>query len=161
MWCFIKIKEGFVDDIQDEYKEGYIKVRDIEKNGKPKLGDPLNFYVEFDGNSYTRLHGSDLWNLDEREIPLNLKKENGSYVEKSLQEQYECGYISENEYKYRRIEEIKQKLDSLDEKTTRPLRAILSGKGTDSDKKVLEEIELEAQQLREELQAITSNVTDS
>ena len=53
-----------------------------------------------------------------------------------------------------RYVEIKETLKSLDEKTTRPLRAILAGKGTDGDKKVLEEIELEVQQLREELQQL-------
>lgn len=50
-----------------------------------------------------------------------------------------------------RIAEIKRKLTRLDAQTIRPLRAILAGTSTYKDKDKLEEIEVEAEKLREEM----------
>lgn len=50
--------------------------------------------------------------------------------------------------------EIKKTLKELDEKATRPLRAIISGIGTDTDKQFLLDLENEAVSLRNELNEI-------
>lgn len=56
--------------------------------------------------------------------------------------------------------EIKKELTQLDEKSTRPLRAILTGNETDNDKQILKDIETEAEKLRKELNSLMeSNLT--
>lgn len=74
--------------------------------------------------------------------------------EKSLQDKYKDGDISKEAYVHITSLKILSKLKQLDEESTRPLRAILTGKETDEDRKKLEENEIEAQQLREELQEL-------
>lgn len=56
-----------------------------------------------------------------------------------------------------RYVEIKKRLEELDEKSTRPLRAILAEKGTNEDKEFLNSIEAEAENLRKELKSLTDN----
>jgi hypothetical protein len=64
----------------------------------------------------------------------------------------------ERKEKDEKIEELKLKLDELDLKTVRPLRAINSGTSTDYDIEKLNAIELEAEEIRKqisELQQVT------
>ena len=101
-----------------------------------------------------------IWNLSESTIPSFVKKTENDFIWLTKQEQY--SKLSDNQFLFEgAVCEIRNRLSDIDKKSIRPLRAILSGKETNGDRKVLEEIEIEAQQLREELQAITANVTDS
>lgn len=50
--------------------------------------------------------------------------------------------------------EITARLDDIDAKTTRPLRAILNNTGTEADKAKLKELERQAKTLRTELAAL-------
>ena len=51
----------------------------------------------------------------------------------------------------RRIDELMAKLDQIDRQSIRPLRAIAKGMGTVFDRQRLEELEIEAEKIREEL----------
>ena len=59
--------------------------------------------------------------------------------------------IPPQEISRRRQSEIAAKLDELDRQSTRPLRAIIQGKGTDFDTRKLAAIETEVELLRDEL----------
>lgn len=59
--------------------------------------------------------------------------------------------LSQDELKQQRTEGIKCQLAELDNRTTRPLRAILAGTATDEDRDKLREIEEQAAVLRAEL----------
>lgn len=52
------------------------------------------------------------------------------------------------------IEKYKSKLDALDLKCTRSLRAIISGTDTDEDRDMLDDLESEAQKVRFELRQL-------
>ena len=56
-----------------------------------------------------------------------------------------------------RIAEIKNALELLDAKSTRALRAVTSGAGTQPDKDMIADIEQQVQKLREELVALFKN----
>lgn len=59
--------------------------------------------------------------------------------------------LSQDEINQQRTEGIKCQLAELDNRTTRPLRAILAGTATDEDRDKLREIEEQAAVLRAEL----------
>ena len=60
-----------------------------------------------------------------------------------------------------RIREIKSELDKIDTLTIRPLRAKMAGVETEADNDKLESLELQAQDLREELDTLESNTTET
>ena len=60
----------------------------------------------------------------------------------------------------KRIFEIKHELMILDEKSTRPLRAIIAGSDTEDDHAFLAEIEKQAKTLREELIMLQAHDSD-
>lgn len=59
--------------------------------------------------------------------------------------------MSQAELNRQQIDGIKRQLTELDDRTTRPLRAILAGTATDADRDKLREIEEQAAVLRAEL----------
>lgn len=64
--------------------------------------------------------------------------------------------LSQDEINQQRAEEIKRQLAELDDRTTRPLRAILAGTATDDDRNKLREIEEQAKTLRDRLAELGS-----
>ena len=156
---YILFEDGKVTDISDEYKENYELAFDIEKHGIPKIGDTLDYYI-VEKSNYIRKSGKELWILDSNEIPPNVKVINGEFVEKTLSEKFDCGCITEFEYKVQRKFEILEELEQLDKKTTRPLRAILSGRETEEDKETLKSLETQAEDLRKELNSINIDEDD-
>ncbi len=59
-----------------------------------------------------------------------------------------------------KIDCLKLRLMEIDNKTTRPLRAVVSGEGTEEDNKRLGELEKEAKSLRDELNYLESGEID-
>lgn len=53
-----------------------------------------------------------------------------------------------------RISEILKALDTIDAKSARSLRAVVAGTATSEDRKALEALELQAQELREEMASL-------
>lgn len=66
----------------------------------------------------------------------------------------EAEKIELQEYKNIQRQKIQSELDGIDRKTIRPLRAILSGLGTEEDKDFLAELETQAKAKREELEKL-------
>lgn len=87
------------------------------------------------------------------EIPKGYKIINDEIVEMTGEEKLESGVISQQEYNEIQRQKIISELNVIDQKTTRPLRAILSGLGTDDDKSILQELEKQAQEKRIQLGA--------
>ncbi|MCL1823182.1 MAG: hypothetical protein FWG44_03170 [Oscillospiraceae bacterium] len=52
------------------------------------------------------------------------------------------------------VEEYKARLDEIDRKSTRAIRAIQSGKGTAADEQYLFQLELEAEEIRAKMQEL-------
>lgn len=74
---------------------------------------------------------------------------------------YLKGYVPSKPQKLiieERIKDFKNRLEELDEQSARPLRAILSGVGTDEDKQKLLDIETEAQALRQRIKDLQNDI---
>lgn len=59
----------------------------------------------------------------------------------------------------KKTEELKAQLDEIDKQAIRPLRAIAAGTATDEDRKMLAELESQAEEIRKEL-ALVSQAED-
>jgi hypothetical protein len=93
-----------------------------------------------------------------KKLPDGMKIENGVIAVKTASEKLASGEITQEAYdtqvKESRGAEIRQHLEAIDTATVRPLRAVLAGMGTDSDKAKLAELEIQAQDLRKELEEL-------
>lgn len=64
--------------------------------------------------------------------------------------------IQEQE-KQNQINELIQQLDEIDLRTVRPLRAIQSGQGTEEDQQMLNELEAQAEEIRQQIRDLNNN----
>lgn len=64
--------------------------------------------------------------------------------------------IQEQE-KQNQINELIEQLDIIDLKTVRPLRAIQSGQGTEEDQQMLNELEAQAEEIRQQIRDLNNN----
>ena len=64
--------------------------------------------------------------------------------------------IQEQE-KQNQINELIQQLDDIDLRTVRPLRAIQSGQGTEEDQQMLNELETQAEEIRQQIRDLQNN----
>ena len=64
--------------------------------------------------------------------------------------------IQEQE-KQNQINELIEQLDKIDLKTVRPLRAIQSGQGTEEDQQMLNELEAQAEEIRQQIRDLQNN----
>ena len=55
------------------------------------------------------------------------------------------------------IQDLIQQLDEIDLKTVRPLRAIQSGQGTEDDQQMLNELETQAESIRQQIRDLQNN----
>ena len=78
-------------------------------------------------------------------------QENHNYLNEDLTTCFKEYEKTKEELNSIRKSEIYAELESIDTKTIRPLRAILNGLGTDSDKAKLTELEIKSTELRTEL----------
>lgn len=69
------------------------------------------------------------------------------YTEEEIQEQQKQGLINQ----------LIQQLDEIDLKTVRPLRAIQSGQGTEDDQQKLNELEAQAEAIRQQIRDLNNN----
>lgn len=53
-------------------------------------------------------------------------------------------------------EELKNRLDEIDRQAIRPLRAIAAGTATDEDRRILTELEMQAEKIREEIAELSA-----
>ena len=53
-------------------------------------------------------------------------------------------------------EELKNRLDEIDRQAIRPLRAIAAGTATDEDRRILAELEMQAEKIREEIAELSA-----
>ena len=53
-------------------------------------------------------------------------------------------------------EELKNRLDEIDRQAIRPLRAIAAGTATDEDRRILMELEMQAEKIREEIAELSA-----
>ena len=84
-------------------------------------------------------------------IPLGMKILNNQLVAKTLQELFNDGDITGEEYKVRYNAPILQELNELDIKAVRPLRAIITNTATKEDLDTFEKNNIEVETLRNKL----------
>lgn len=63
----------------------------------------------------------------------------------------------QEQQKQEQINELLQLLDNIDLRTVRPLRAIQSGQGTEDDQAVLNELEAQAEEIRQQIRDLNIN----
>lgn len=63
----------------------------------------------------------------------------------------------QEQIKQNQINELIQQLDEIDLRTVRPLRAIQSGQGTEEDQNRLNELETQAETIRDQIRILQTN----
>ncbi len=105
----------------------------------------------FDGEELVELTYEEKVAAGLEELPPGMKLEDGKLLPATDEELLAAGRITQEAYNERKRGAIAAELDALDARTVRPLRAILSGNGTDEDKFMLGSLEGEAIALRAKL----------
>lgn len=87
---------------------------------------------------------------------------NKGYIIKETETALEAWGSTEEEtqeqQKQEQINELIQQLNVIDLKTVRPLRAIQSGQGTEEDQQILNELEAQAEEIRQQIKDLQNNV---
>lgn len=129
--------------IKPDYRQNYLKVdENFQVQEITTIGEQEGFYL------VDKITGEEI-----KQNPNNFKIQNNEIIEKT-----ESEIEAENKQKEKenKIENLKNRLSVLDSLAIRPLRAILSGNSTEDDNNKLIEIEEEVQNLREELNELTT-----
>lgn len=96
----------------------------------------MDFIVEQNHNNGYEIKYDELQNI-----------EAWGYTEEEIQEQQKQGLINQ----------LIQQLDEIDLKTVRPLRAMQSGQGTEDDQQKLNELEVQAEAIRQQIRDLNNN----
>lgn len=151
---YIKIKKGVVAEVtREKPTEGAF----YEVEGNAQVGDTLDDYYIDDKNKRHRKPQRDIWLAHPERLPVTKKIVDGEIKEKPLKEQFEEGVITKSFYVAERSREIVLELAEIDNKTIRPLRACLTRMQTKEDEDYLKELEIQAENLREELKELGVN----
>lgn len=150
----------------------------VVKNWLGVVGDPVAYYdsdwnrktdVELIAEGIQSMPDGYKWNDTKSEIiemsqieriqagiekiPMGFKIEGGQLVTMTDEERLASGQMTQAEYTEIRRGQILAKMEEVDRKSIRAMRAEMAGRGTEEDRKVLRESE----QLIEELRAELSN----
>lgn len=148
---------GNVGDPVEYYNKDWTKKSLVElvKEGLKEI--PIGFKFNEDSSDFVEMSEIEKYKAGVIEIPLGYKIENDTLVKMTDEELLESGQITLAEYNEVKKQKIISELDYIDKKTTRPLRSILSGTGTDEDKLMLEDLENQANDLRSQLKQLSTN----
>lgn len=142
---------GNVGDPVNYYNKDWTKKSLVELVKEGLVEIPVGFKLSDDSSSLIEMSEIEKYEAGVLKIPLGYKIENSALVKMTDEELLESGQLTLTEYNESKKQKIMSELDSIDRKTTRPLRAILSGTGTDEDKLKLEDLEKQASDLRSQL----------
>lgn len=152
----ISVKDfaGVVGDKMEYYKNGWTRKTDVElvKEGIEPM--KAGYKWNSDQTGFVEMSQAEKIQAGLEELPQGQKIEGGELVTMTDEEKLAEGQLSQEEYKNIQRQKIQSELDEIDIKTIRPLRAILSGLGTEEDKAMLAELETYAKAKREELEKL-------
>lgn len=77
-------------------------------------------------------------------IPIGYKIEEGQILPMNDEERFSSGQITQEEYNKIQYQKLVERLNEIDKKSIRAIRAILAGVGTEEDKKFLKDLEEQA-----------------
>lgn len=145
---------GNVGDPVEYYKKDWTKKSLVElvKEGLKEI--PIGFKFNDDSSDFIEMSEIEKYKAGINKIPLGYKIENDALVKMTDEELLESGQFTLAEYNESKKQKILSELDSIDKKSTRSVRAILSGTGTDEDKLILEDLENKANDLRSQLKQL-------
>lgn len=146
--------DGVVGDKVDYYKSDWTRKTEVElvKEGLQPMKDGYKW--NSDQTGFVEMSQAEKIQAGLEELPQGQKIEGGELVTMTDEEKLAEGQLSQEEYKNIQRQKIQSELDEIDIKTIRPLRAILSGLGTEEDKAMLAELETYAKAKREELEKL-------
>ena len=150
---FIHFENGILTEIKEFQTDGFIACYSLER--EVKIGDK-EIYYNFSDNHCRKKEGDELWLIEPSLLPIDLKIVDGIVQEKTLEEKFYDGLITKEEYNSVILLDYQSQLQILDEKAIRPLRAILSGTGTEDDTTRLKSIEAEAEEIRRKIKELES-----
>ena len=150
----VKDFAGVVGDKMEYYKNGWTRKTDVElvKEGIEPM--KAGYKWNSDQTGFVEMSQAEKIQAGLEELPQGKKIEGGQLVSMTDEEKLADGQLSQEEYNNIQRQKIMKELDGIDRKTIRPLRAILSGLGTEEDKAMLADLERQAQIKRVELEKL-------
>lgn len=154
----VEVKDfaGVVGDRTDYYKSDWTRKNEVElvKEGL----QPMKYGYKWNEGQTGFVEMTQVEKIQAglEEMPQRQKIEGGELVPMTDEERLASGQITQAEYIEIHRGQILEEFDAIDRKTTRPLRAILAGIGTDEDREKLAELERQAEEKRAELDKLTA-----
>lgn len=156
----VKNFNGIVGEPITYYNEDWTRKSDIELMLKGFKDIPKGYKFNDDKSDIVEMSQVEKIQAGLEELPQGQKIEGGELVPMTDEERLASGQMTQAEYTEICRWQILAELDAIDRKTTRPLRAILAGIGTDEDREKLAELERQAEEKRAELDKLTGGKHD-